>query len=536
MYWVDSPVQPVHLQQQSYPQGMNQQPTQQQGYYPQGMNLQYPQQQGYPQVINQQQQPQGYFNPSSQQQPMNYAPQMQQQQQPYYGSPQMQQPYTNSQPQWTSISPQQQGPMIYNGQYPGSSQPQYGAQPGQTNLGDPYMNMLMNYGMTMPIQPPSQSQQTQQQLPLMMTQPMQPAQTQQQGQPVQSVQTQPVSQSVISPCSLITNSANTILSNVNSIDNSLSSLNTQDASLLKDKIKPAASALVNDATSSNWSSFQQDLNSLQTLMSQITGNYGQVMNVNTNQQQGQYKDQQQGYYPQNYNQQQQQPYGYPPQQQYPQQQAYPQNLNQQAYPQGMMNQNQQYPYGAGGSYSPMSNPYSQQMPYGQQMPNQNQAGNGGYPSQQQQNSQSVPQNMNQPNTQQTTPTLQQTTTPNTTNPPNSSPTTETQKPKGVCSLSIGSSLSQSGKSEKDKTEQALLGDEVTVLFQLDAQGGAVKKHTVNMGRPIEWLKLLVEREHGINFEAQKMFVGSKELANFLSLQDVPEIKTGSENLIVVKEV
>ncbi|KAF0974599.1 hypothetical protein FDP41_006631 [Naegleria fowleri] len=116
------------------------------------------------------------------------------------------------------------------------------------------------------------------------------------------------------------------------------------------------------------------------------------------------------------------------------------------------------------------------------------------------------------------------------------PTTETQKPKGIGSLSIGLSLAQSGKSQKDKTEQELLGEEVTILFKLESRGGEVKKHSVNMGRPIEYLKLLLEREHGINFDSQQMFVGSKELANFLSLQDIPEIDPKKENVIVVKEV
>ncbi|KAG2370895.1 hypothetical protein C9374_011974 [Naegleria lovaniensis] len=115
------------------------------------------------------------------------------------------------------------------------------------------------------------------------------------------------------------------------------------------------------------------------------------------------------------------------------------------------------------------------------------------------------------------------------------PTTETQKPKGIGSLSIGLSLAQSGKNQKDKTEQELLGEEVTVLFKLESRGGEVKKHSVNMGRPIEYLKLLLEREHGINFDSQKMFLNSKELANFLSLQDIPEIDPKKENVIVVKE-
>jgi len=95
------------------------------------------------------------------------------------------------------------------------------------------------------------------------------------------------------------------------------------------------------------------------------------------------------------------------------------------------------------------------------------------------------------------------------------------------------SLSQTGKSQKDQTEQELLGEEVTILFKLP--NGEVKKHTVNMGRPIEWLKLLVEREHSINFESQQMFVGEKELANFLSLEDIKEIVPKSENIIIVKQ-
>ena len=80
-----------------------------------------------------------------------------------------------------------------------------------------------------------------------------------------------------------------------------------------------------------------------------------------------------------------------------------------------------------------------------------------------------------------------------------------------------------------------MGEEVTIIFQLESKGES-KKHVVNMGRPVEWLKLLVEREYGISFDSQKMFVGSKELANFFSLEDIKEIIPKAENVIIVKEL
>jgi hypothetical protein len=78
-------------------------------------------------------------------------------------------------------------------------------------------------------------------------------------------------------------------------------------------------------------------------------------------------------------------------------------------------------------------------------------------------------------------------------------TVEKEKPKGIGSLGVGK-LGSIGKVAKDQQEETLLGADVTVVFQLP--NGDKKNHTVNMGRPVEWLKVLVEREHGIAFENQ----------------------------------
>ncbi|KAL9642226.1 hypothetical protein ABK040_007227 [Willaertia magna] len=115
------------------------------------------------------------------------------------------------------------------------------------------------------------------------------------------------------------------------------------------------------------------------------------------------------------------------------------------------------------------------------------------------------------------------------------PTEQKQAPKGVGTLSVGLKLSNEGKKQKDEQEKELLGDETTILFQLPNQ--EVKKHSVNMGRPIEWLKLLVQKEHGIPFEQQEMYIQGQdaELPNVFCLQDIPSIKANSENIIIVKQ-
>ncbi|KAG2370896.1 hypothetical protein C9374_013731, partial [Naegleria lovaniensis] len=161
--------------------GMQQMPPPQQGYpsspmypptYGQQQQPMYPAaQQGYPsqQVYPGYGGPQQMYPPSQQQ---AYYPQQSAypaQQQAYYPQQAGGQPYSynpsmygGAQP-WVSIAgvsaPNQQQPMVYNGQFPGQ-QMAYGSRPGQTSLGDPYMESLMNYGMTMPIpQRPQQQQQ-----------------------------------------------------------------------------------------------------------------------------------------------------------------------------------------------------------------------------------------------------------------------------------------------------------------------------------------------------------------------------------------
>ena len=77
---------------------------------------------------------------------------------------------------------------------------------------------------------------------------------------------------------------------------------------------------------------------------------------------------------------------------------------------------------------------------------------------------------------------------------------EKEKPKGIGALTAVGKLGSVGKSAKDEQEEKLLGDDVVVVFQLP--NGEAKKHTLNMGRPVEWLKVLVEREYGVQFEKQ----------------------------------
>ena len=109
---------------------------------------------------------------------------------------------------------------------------------------------------------------------------------------------------------------------------------------------------------------------------------------------------------------------------------------------------------------------------------------------------------------------------------------ETSKPKGIGSLSVGK-LGSIAKEAKDQQEESLLGDDVTIVFQLPI--GDKKTHTVNMGRPVEWLKVLVEKEHGIDFHKQEMIFDGKVIPDPLSLSDISGVSAESENLIVVTE-
>lgn len=110
---------------------------------------------------------------------------------------------------------------------------------------------------------------------------------------------------------------------------------------------------------------------------------------------------------------------------------------------------------------------------------------------------------------------------------------EKEKPKGIGSLTAVGKLGHVGKSVKDQEEEKLLGDDVVIVFQLP--NGEAKKHHVNMGRPVEWLKVLIEREYGIQFEQQELTFEGKVIPNPLSLSDISGIKTDSENVIVVKQ-
>ncbi|KAL0485561.1 BRCA2 [Acrasis kona] len=109
---------------------------------------------------------------------------------------------------------------------------------------------------------------------------------------------------------------------------------------------------------------------------------------------------------------------------------------------------------------------------------------------------------------------------------------EKPKPKGIASLSSISGLGSEGKKQKDAQEEKLLGDEITVVFKLP--NGEAKKHQVNLGRPIEWLKVLVEREHGIPFDNQDMYINDKSVPNPMSLSDIPSVSGTGETVIVVK--
>lgn len=57
-----------------------------------------------------------------------------------------------------------------------------------------------------------------------------------------------------------------------------------------------------------------------------------------------------------------------------------------------------------------------------------------------------------------------------------------------------------------------------------------------MGRPIEWIKVLVEREYGVPFEKQDILIGDKSVPNVLTLSDIPEVSSSKENVIVVKVI
>ncbi len=109
---------------------------------------------------------------------------------------------------------------------------------------------------------------------------------------------------------------------------------------------------------------------------------------------------------------------------------------------------------------------------------------------------------------------------------------ETNKPKGIGSLSVGA-LGSMGKVVKDKQEESLLGDNVTIVFQLP--NGKKKTHKVNMGRPVEWLKVLVEKEHGIDFHKQELQFDGKVIPDPLSLNDIAGISVENDNLIIVQE-
>jgi hypothetical protein len=55
-----------------------------------------------------------------------------------------------------------------------------------------------------------------------------------------------------------------------------------------------------------------------------------------------------------------------------------------------------------------------------------------------------------------------------------------------------------------------------------------------MGRPIEWLKVLVEREYNIPFDKQEMLIADKAVPNVMSLSDISDVSASQENIIVVK--
>ncbi|EPY35601.1 hypothetical protein STCU_01073 [Strigomonas culicis] len=83
----------------------------------------------------------------------------------------------------------------------------------------------------------------------------------------------------------------------------------------------------------------------------------------------------------------------------------------------------------------------------------------------------------------------------------------------------------------DALERELEGDRVDVVLQLPS-GKAVEKQFF-MGQTVEYIKVVLEKEEGLPYNATRLYLGPKMLLDPLSLCDLP-FKTGEKNMVRVE--
>ena len=110
------------------------------------------------------------------------------------------------------------------------------------------------------------------------------------------------------------------------------------------------------------------------------------------------------------------------------------------------------------------------------------------------------------------------------------PSRPVPKPKGLSSLSVNEL--DRGRQDLEQTEEQLLGDDVTITFELP--NGEKRTHQFKIGRDFEYLKVFVEKTYDIPFAKQDMYYEGKLIPNVLCLNDVKGITKDKENIIVVK--
>eukprot|EP00993_Chasmostoma_nieuportense_P006331 NODE_6958_length_482_cov_101.540845_g6792_i0.p1 GENE.NODE_6958_length_482_cov_101.540845_g6792_i0~~NODE_6958_length_482_cov_101.540845_g6792_i0.p1 ORF type:complete len:132 (+),score=34.69 NODE_6958_length_482_cov_101.540845_g6792_i0:54-449(+) len=82
-------------------------------------------------------------------------------------------------------------------------------------------------------------------------------------------------------------------------------------------------------------------------------------------------------------------------------------------------------------------------------------------------------------------------------------------------------------------EDRLLGDVCIICFKLP-DGSQHRHEEFRMGHTVEWLKQAVEDKHNIPYHSQQLFFNDKLMIDPLSLSDIPNLKTGEANHVLVK--
>ena len=90
-----------------------------------------------------------------------------------------------------------------------------------------------------------------------------------------------------------------------------------------------------------------------------------------------------------------------------------------------------------------------------------------------------------------------------------------------------------GYQEMEAAEAFLAGESVKIRFRLP--NGEEAAHPFPHGQTVQFLKVWLEDNHGLDYNQQNLLIGGKVLIDPLSLNDIKEIQTGDvENIVDVK--